>query len=62
MVFILIEVCSFCVLMTGSTYEEIAAKFFIVIVITQLDDLFYLLYAETEYKPILASHKFLPIQ
>ena len=57
----MIEVCSFCVLMTSSSYEEIAAKFFTVIVIAQLDDLFYLLYPETEYKLILTSHKFLQI-
>ena len=61
MVFISIEVCSFCVLMTSSTFEEIAARFFIVTVITQLDDLFYLLYPETEFKLILTSNKILQI-
>ena len=62
MVIILIEVCSFWVLMTSWSYEEIAAKFFIVIVIAQLDDLFYLLYPETEYKLVLTSNKILQIQ
>ena len=61
-VFISIEICSLFIVMTSSTFEEIATNSMIMIAISQLDDLCYKFFPEVQYKSLLESKNFLKIQ
>ena len=58
-VFITIEICSFFIVMTSSSFQQIATSLLIMIAISQLDDLCYRFLPEAQYKLILESKKFL---